>query len=390
MKVYKFGGASIKDAQGFNNVVGIIKQSLSMGDLLLVVVSALNKTTNNLEAVVNALWNKKDPDAALQLIMNEHSNICKELYLIDLVDKIASWISELRFVDKDNFESYDALYDDVVANGELLSSTILYELCNSLEMQAHWVDARKVIKTSSNYRAAEVDVEATRQRFNKYFSQNYALQITQGFVGSNEEGRTTTLGREGSDYTASLLANAAGVREVTVWKDVAGIYNADPKRFAEAVILRDLPYRQAAEMTYYGASVIHPRTLEPLIESGIKLKVKSFINPKLDGTTVGPGAEHSHTSLIMQFSQCVLISIATKEFAYITDWHLSHILQIASVCRTKTLLIQHSAMSLAFCVPTDINKSNNLIETLKKHYVVHFNDNLELFTIKNPTKGIEA
>ena len=267
MKIYKFGGASVKDAEGVRNVANIISQEKN--NEILVVISAMGKTTNALETVVNATFkNEKSASDVLQAIIQSHNELLIELFQ----ENAFIWINEVRnlflelecLIDNENLkDDYDFLYDQIVSYGELLSTTVLSHYMNYRDLKTTWIDVRNYIKTDATYRDAEVDWELTQKNISK-IAKKKVLHITQGFLGSDDNGFTTTLGREGSDYTAAIFAYCLNAQSVTIWKDVPGVMNADPRYFENTILLNQISYREAIELAFYGASVIHPKTLQPL------------------------------------------------------------------------------------------------------------------------------
>ncbi|NND79569.1 MAG: aspartate kinase, partial [Maribacter sp.] len=291
MRIFKFGGASVKDADGAKNLVKVLKEVGHENTLL--VVSAMGKTTNAMEKVVNAYFDDKNAlSSAVQEVIEYHNTILIELFKNrkhPVFDKVKTLFDEVQgFLVWNKSPNYSFVYDQVVGYGELVSTTILSAYLNEVGIKTSWLDVRNFIKTDNSYRDAVVNWEQTQQRISNGVDKNQ-LYITQGFLGSDDNNFTTTLGREGSDYTAAIFAYCLNANSVTIWKDVPGVLNADPRYFEEAQLLNKISYREAIELAFYGASVIHPKTLQPLQRKEIPLMVKSFINPKGKGTTVGKG-----------------------------------------------------------------------------------------------------
>ena len=293
MRVFKFGGASVKDAAGVKNVVKVLKE-VGHKDTLLV-ISAMGKTTNAMEAIVDAYFNDKNKiDSLIKSVADKHKHIINELFEIknkEILNKVNALVEEFRgFLMWNKSPKYAFVYDQVVGYGELLSTTIVSAYLNEVGLDNHWLDVRELIKTNNSYRDAQVNWHSTENAVQQKVNIG-ELNITQGFLGSDENNFTTTLGREGSDYTAAILAYCLDGDSVTIWKDVPGVLNADPRHFEETELLNEISYREAIELAFYGASVIHPKTLQPLQGKEIPLHVKSFLNPKEKGTTVGRGTK---------------------------------------------------------------------------------------------------
>lgn len=392
MQVFKFGGASVKDANGVKNLAHIVQQHLPNN--IVIVVSAMGKITNALEELTNAFFKQTEDIAAiLEKIKKYHYNILNELFtdttnpVFDAVNNIfVSLEWELEDAPSSN---YDKIYDQIVAVGELVSTTIVAAYLNNIGVSCKWLDARDIIKTDDTYREGKVSFEDTQTAIlqNIKFSDTTSLYITQGFIGANDENYTTTLGREGSDYTASIIAFCLTAEKVTIWKDVPGVLNADPKYFADAVLLKELSYQDAVELTYYGATVIHPKTIKPLQNKNIPLYVRSFINPELEGTTIGNYSYHSiEPSYIFKRNQ-LLISISPRDFSFIVEENISKLFALFSEAGVKVHLLQNSALNFSVVVD-NTEKAKQLIEQLKKEFRVLYNENVELITIRYYTQVV--
>lgn len=392
MRVYKFGGASVKDAEAVKNVANIIKQNNP--DELLVVVSAMGKSTNALESILaDYLLNGKNFQDEIKQLKKFHFDITKELFndknhdifnqLEDLFIQL-EWFFELG--EKDN---YDFLYDQVVCFGEILSTKIVAAYLQEQSISAKWLDSRNFIITNDNYREAKVDFKVTESLINRKLPQilKNNVIVTQGFIGKNRAGHTTTLGREGSDFTAAIFAFSLNAEEVCIWKDVPGILNADPKWFSKTVKFDELSYSDSIEMAYYGASVLHPKTMQPLQNKAIPLKVKSFINPNAEGTVISADAKDRFDipAFIVKDKQ-LLVSIAAKNYSFIAEQNLSKIFKVLADNRVKINLMQNTAISFSFCTDADERKINNMKADLEEEYNITFKDNLQLFTIRNYTQ----
>lgn len=383
MKVFKFGGASVKNAQAIKNVASILKHYPQ--DKLLVVVSAMGKTTNALERIVALAQQKKDFSSELEDIKSYHHQALQNLELVDsaarklideVIEKIASEAAKIT--------DYDQVYDQVVSQGEVLSSLILSTYLQSIGLAVAWVDARKFIVTDESYREGKVDWGKTRQAAQPLKSiLEKKIIITQGFIGATSTGFTTTLGREGSDYSAAIFASCLGAESVTIWKDVPGVMSADPKRLSNAVVFDELPYQEAAEMTYYGASVIHPKTIKPLANSKIPLLVKNFDDPSLPGTRIHEcKVDRLPPLIVFKDNQC-LISCKVTDYTFVNEQQIGLIFQALMNHDIHINVMQNSAISFSICVDFRDQKILKLIQELSKHFEVYYNTGLTLITIKN-------
>ncbi len=386
MKIFKFGGASVKDADGIKNVYDVL-QKAGYEDVLLV-VSAMGKTTNALEVVIkNYFDNSPELNSSVQEIKKYHNQILLDLFEDDTHSVFAS-VNE-QFTDLEYFlahnksPNYNFVYDQIVSYGELISTTILSHFMNFMGIKTQWLDVRNFIKTDANYRDAEVDWELTQKNIAKNIAPKI-LNITQGFLGSDSNNFTTTLGREGSDYTAAIFAYCLNAESVTIWKDVPGVMNADPRYFENASLLNQISYREAIELAFYGASVIHPKTLQPLQKKEIPLYVKSFINPLLKGTSVSKGVdlEPQLPCFIVKRNQ-LLISLSSIDFSFIMEENISEIFGLFHDYKIKVNLIQNSAISFSVCVEDKFGEFNNLNAVLSKKFKVDFEENVTLYTIRH-------
>ncbi len=386
MRIFKFGGASVKDAEGIRNMHQVLMQT-GYDDVLLV-VSAMGKTTNALEAVINNYFRKSASlSASIQEVKKYHNQI-----LLDLFDEeahpvfaaVAGLFAELDlFIKNNKSPNYNFVYDQIVSYGELLSTTIVGQFLSTTGMKTQWLDVRTFIKTDANYRDAAVDWERTQKNISKNVRKK-VLNITQGFLGSDENNFTTTLGREGSDYTAAIFAYCLNAESVTIWKDVPGVMNADPRLFENTVLLNQISYREAIELAFYGASVIHPKTLQPLQKKEIPLYVKSFINPQLPGTRVSKGAdlEPSIPCIIVKKNQ-LLISLSSIDFSFIVEENISEIFSLLHQFKMKVHLIQNSAISFSVCVDDKFGNFNELKASLSRKFRISYNENVALYTIRH-------
>ena len=386
MRVFKFGGASVKDAEGIKNVYSVL-QTAGDEDVLLV-VSAMGKTTNALEVVIKNYFDKSPQlNSSVQEVKKYHNQILLDLFENEKNEVFAAVNSQFAdleyFLAHNKSPNYNFVYDQIVSYGELISTTVLSHYMSFMGIKTQWLDVRNYIKTNSNYRDAEVDWDLTQKNISKNVKQN-SLNITQGFLGSDENNFTTTLGREGSDYTAAIFAYCLNAESVTIWKDVPGVMNADPRYFENASLLNQISYREAIELAFYGATVIHPKTLQPLQKKEIPLFVKSFINPTLPGTSVAKGAdlEPYMPCFIVKRNQ-LLISLSSIDFSFIMEENISEIFALFHQFKLKVNLIQNSAISFSVCVEDKFDNFKDLNAILSKKFKVDFTENVTLFTIRH-------
>ena len=389
--IFKFGGASVKDAAAVKNVAEILKKFSD--DKIVVVISAMGKTTNALEKVVNAYFHNNGN--AIQLL-NEakeyHLEIMKKLFLNESENVFAdvnNLFSEVEWtLEEKPSRGYGFAYDQIVSIGELVSTKIISAYLNNSGILNTWLDVRDCICTDNTWREANVDWDITQQKISQtipaLLTEESKLVITQGFIGCTSENFTTTLGREGSDYTAAIMAHCLNAECVMIWKDVPGVLNADPKFFKEAQKLEKISYHDAIELAYYGASVIHPKTIKPLENKNITLYVKSFLNHESQGTSIDRDSltKPLVPSFIFKTDQ-VLVSISAKDFSFIAEDNLSSIFGIFAKHGVKINLMQNSAISFSVCMDNDPFKIPALIEELKSHFKILYNENLELYTIRH-------
>ncbi|MBS7785981.1 aspartate kinase [Flavobacterium sp. CYK-55] len=386
MKIFKFGGASVKDAAGIKNVYSVLEQ-VGYSDVLLV-VSAMGKTTNALEVVVGDYFSKSASlQSSIQEVKKYHNQILLDLFEDDkhaVFAAVNAWFTELDyFLGHNKSPNYNFVYDQIVSMGELISTTILSHYMNYRGIKTQWVDVRGLIKTDATYRDAEVDWEVTQKNISKGVKRKM-LNISQGFLGADDNGFTTTLGREGSDYTAAIFAYCLGAESVTIWKDVPGVMNADPRYFENARLLNQISYREAIELAFYGASVIHPKTLQPLQKKEIPLYVKSFLEPLLPGTSVAKGAdlEPQLPCFIVKKNQ-LLVSLSSIDFSFIVEDNISEIFALLHQFKIKVSLIQNSAISFSVCIEDKFGNFDQLKSILAKKFRVAYNENVSLYTIRH-------
>ncbi|MDQ3046770.1 MAG: aspartate kinase [Bacteroidota bacterium] len=390
MKIFKFGGASVKDAEAVKNVSEILKRYPH--ENIIVVVSAMGKVTNALERLTDAFFYKKeDANAVLSEIKKYHFEIIETLFPKQdhsVYTDISNTFVELDWAIEDEATAdYNYEYDKIVSMGEIISSRILSAYLVEAGLNVHWQDVRDLIRTDNTYREGKVDWELSQELVDKnllpVFSKGKgSIVITQGFIGGTSENFTTTLGREGSDYTAAILAFTTNAEGVTIWKDVPGVLNADPKWFDETRKLDQISYQDAIELAYYGATVIHPKTIKPLQNKKIPLYVRSFLKPDDAGTVINENQSHLPIPCFIFKVDQVLISISPKDFSFIVEENFSDIFNLFAERQVKVNVMQNSAISFSLSVDNDERKLPELIKTLQKDYRVLYNDNLELITIR--------
>jgi len=386
MRVFKFGGASVKDAEGVKNLVKVLNETGH--EDMLIVVSAMGKTTNTLERVIqNYFDNYSEFKNFLQEIHTSHNEILSQLFKTEshpIFSKINNLFIELTtFFSSNKSPDYNFVYDQVVGFGELISTLIISAYLNEIGIKNQWLDIREFIKTDNYYRNAKVNWKATQALISKQIKTN-TLNITQGFIASDSNNFTTTLGREGSDYTAAILAYCLNANSVTIWKDVPGVLNADPRYFQNPQLLKEISYREAIELAFYGASVIHPKTLQPLQQKEIPFFVKSFLNPKEDGTCIGKSKKIDPLipCFIVKKNQ-VLIELSSLDFSFMLEENISEIFQLLHLYKMKVDVIQNSAISFSVCIENNYNNLNKLVLHLKAKFKVICNTNVDLYTIRH-------
>lgn len=398
MKVFKFGGASVKDASSVLNVAEII--NLYSEDLV-VIVSAMGKTTNLMERLVDVCIQKEEQkkEALYQELYQQHYNIVVELGLNEDEDFITLFeykFDELEQKINDDFsENYAFEYDQIVSFGEIISTTIISGFLNFIGLENCWFDARKIIRTDSEFRSAKVDWEKTEKlldsKMKPYLNtgEGKKIAITQGFIGHTETYQTTTLGREGSDFSAAILAWSLNAEDVTIWKDVPGMLNADPKFFNNCVKLDRISFKEAIELSYYGASVIHPKTIKPLQNKNIPLYVKSFVAPNEEGTTIQESGDQDAKvpSYIFKSNQ-TLISFVPRDFSFVDEKGLTSFFSFFTNHSIKINLMQNSAISFSICIDDSDTVKSLILQSFKEEYKVKYNSELELLTIRHYNENI--
>src|SRR6056300_229254 len=386
MKIFKFGGASVKDAAGVRNLIHVL-ETVGYKETL-VVVSAMGKTTNDLEKIIDEYFiNKTQIPSGIIELKEYHLQIVKELFEENqtlVSERIHFYFDELQlFLKSNKAPNYSFVYDQVVSYGELLSTTIIHRYFELQGWKSYWLDARECIKTDDYYRAANLDWELTQDLI-KTKAKGHQLVITQGFIGSNSNNFTTTLGREGSDYSAAIFAYALNAESVTIWKDVPGVLNGDPRVFNHTELLRQISYREAIELAFYGASVIHPKTLQPLQRKEIPLYVKSFENPEGEGTAVAKGKtlDPLIPCYIVKKDQ-VLIRLSSIDFSFIVEENISYIFGLLHEYQMPVELIQNSAISFSVCINNKYKRLEELVLVLRSRFNVEVNEHVDLFTVRH-------
>ncbi len=385
MKIFKFGGASVKDADGVRTILQLLK-TVGYKDTLIV-VSAMGKTTNAMETVVDHYFNDSKALAqSLLEVKKQHLDIVQQLFqpqaaVFGAVERLFESLQ--NFLTTNKSTHYSFVYDQVVSYGELLSTQIISHYFAAEGLQNQWLDARTCIKTDAYYRDANLDWEATTKAIQEN-SPNNTLVITQGFIASDDNNFTTTLGREGSDYSAAIFGYALNATSVTIWKDVPGVLNADPRHFDNTTLLHQISYREAIELAFYGASVIHPKTLQPLQRKEIPLYVKSFENPTADGTAVMKGKTLvPQTPCFILKKEQVLLRLSSLDFSFIVEDNISEIFALLHQYQMRVELLQNSAISFSVCVSNKYDRLEELVTALRARFKVEVAENVDLYTIRH-------
>ena len=385
MKVFKFGGASIKDASSIKNILEII--SNYSNDNLLIVVSAMGKTTNALEKVVeNYFKNKSELKSSILEVLNFHIDICNELFPKNhlIFSDINSIFQKINtFINSNKSPSYSFVYDQLVSNGELISSKIIYNYMTFKNIESSFIDARECIKTDSNFRGGNVKWDLTNKKIKQMFNDSNT-NITQGFIASDKNNFNVTLGREGSDYSAAIFAYALNAESLSIWKDVPGLLNADPKFFSNTKLLKHISYSETIELAFYGASIIHPKTLQPLQKKEIPLNVKSFKNPESNGTKISKGIDIDPLVPCYIFKDnLILLKLSSLDFSFMVEQNISKIFKELHDSKMKVDVIQNSAISFSVCFFDKYGNLNDLISRLEGKFKIEINKNVSLFTIRH-------
>lgn len=392
MRVFKFGGASVKDAAAVKNVGEILRQF--QDDKLVVVVSAMGKTTNALEAIIASFASGKssETEKLITELYDFHLSIIKGLDLMDnafFLTDIETVFTGLKAKCSSTFEGdYDFEYDQIISLGEVLSTKIINAYLINQSFKSVWLDARALIRTNDRWREGRVDWDTTQgliqTKINETFSAENRIAVTQGFIGHEASGNTTTLGREGSDFTAAIFAYCLNAKDVTIWKDVPGMLNADPKYFDNTVLLEKISFKEAIELAYFGASVIHPKTIQPLKRKKIPLHIKSFLNPSAKGSIIQESLafDDNIPSFIFKMNQ-VLISLTPRDFSFIVEENLERIFAYLNTKKIRVSLMQNSAVSFSFVVDGGKVDLDDLVTFFQDDYLVKYNEELELVTIRH-------
>ncbi len=392
MKVFKFGGASINTIERIQNTGRIIDSY--KGEKLLIIISAMGKTTNALEKVVDAFYAERKDDA-LQLfeqVKETHLNMLK--YLITLKwqaaeNSLKDFFTEVEWLLHDKpVREYDYYYDQIVCCGELLSTSLVSNYLNEIGIKNKWIDVRDIVRTDDNFRDAYIDWNFTRQKVIADIEPMFTdvdIVITQGFIGATDENESTTLGREGSDFSAAIFANILDAENQTIWKDVEGVMNADPKEFPEAEVINELSYREVVEMAYYGAQVIHPKTIKPLENKSIPLHVRCFLKPALKGTIISNKPVHNLPPVIVLKKNQVLMELSSKDFSFVEEKPLGLLHEMFATIKIRPNLSQNGAISLLCCLDDKVEKIEKLALAASEIFNVQIEKNLTLLTIRHYT-----
>ena len=393
LKVFKFGGASLKDADRIRNVAEILKTFSQ--DEILIVVSAMGKVTDSMEKVVAAHAEQNGAAAELlEAVKQQHYQLCNELLgpEPEVYDLINDTFVEVEWVlDEEPHDNYDYMYDQIVSVGELVSSRIVHAFLNSIGLPTQWLDARDVIQTDNIFREGWVQWDATQERADriaKPMLEEPGFIITQGFIGSTSENFTTTLGREGSDYTAAIFSFCLDAESMTIWKDVPGVLTADPRVFENVTKLDRLSYKEAIEMTYYGAKVIHPKTIKPIQNKNIPLYVKSFLDPAGEGTYISDEVEDTYPPMVAIEQDQALLQISTRDFSFVAEHHISHIFNLVAEFRLQVNMMQNTAISFVLCMNDIDDKVDRFAEKLQDQFKILIDRDLELITVRHYQKPI--
>lgn len=382
MKIFKFGGASVKDAESVKNV-SLVLQSQGFENCLLI-ISAMGKTTNELEKVVDLYFKKENYQTEIESIKRKHITISEGLFQDShaVFAEINLFFDDIvSFLRRNKSPNYNFVYDQVVSCGEMISTKIVSEYLNDIQFTNQWLDVRDYIKTDDSYRDGNVNWQKTEVSI---AALNPSIcYVTQGFIGSDDNNFTVTLGREGSDYSSAIFAYCLNAEAVTIWKDVPGVMTGDPRKFKDVSLLSNISYEEAIEMAYYGASIIHPKTLQPLQQKNIPFYVKSFVDPTKEGTKVGASDKNQHEESYILKENQTLLKISTRDFSFIAEDHISLIFGYLSKYKIKVSLMQNSAISLALCLEDQFLKIDEMNEELQKIFETNVIKNVSLFTVRN-------
>ncbi len=388
MKIFKFGGASVNSVERIKNLKNIVQDFGN--EPLVIIVSAMGKTTNGLEKVVNAFYkgNKAEALELFNIVKNQHLTTAKYLLVFkynECVAQLNDFFTEVEWLLHDKpVRSYDYYYDQIVCIGELFSTCIISHFLNEEKLSNQWLDVRDLLRTDNNFRDAGVQFDFSADRIKQAIN-NYEgnITITQGFIGATDDNESTTLGREGSDYTAAIFANILDAESLTIWKDVEGVMNADPKAFSDAQLIHELNFNEVIEMAYYGAQVIHPKTIKPLQNKSIPLLVKCFLDPQLKGTIIHNKQVKNLPPIIVVKANQVMMHLKTKDFSFIGEAPMSQLYEIFGLLKVKPNLIQTGAISLQLCLDDHEEKINQLANECSILFDVQLEKQLNLLTIRH-------
>lgn len=388
MKIFKFGGASVNSVERIKNLKNIVQDFGN--EPLVIIVSAMGKTTNGLEKVVNAFYkgNKAEALELFNIVKNQHLTTAKYLLVFkynECVAQLNDFFTEVEWLLHDKpVRSYDYYYDQIVSIGELFSTCIISHFLNEEKLSNQWLDVRDLLRTDNNFRDAGVQFDFSADRIKQAIN-NYEgnITITQGFIGATDDNESTTLGREGSDYTAAIFANILDAESLTIWKDVEGVMNADPKAFSDAQLIHELNFNEVIEMAYYGAQVIHPKTIKPLQNKSIPLLVKCFLDPQLKGTIIHNKQVKNLPPIIVVKANQVMMHLKTKDFSFIGEAPMSQLYEIFGSLKVKPNLIQTGAISLQLCLDDHEEKINQLANECSILFDVQLEKQLNLLTIRH-------
>ena len=390
MKVFKFGGASVNSTEAVHNMANIV--GAHKGEPLVVVVSAMGKTTNMLEQLVPGVRPKEEHPSQLEQVRNYHLQIIQGLFPDNshrVYQDFDNLFTQLEKLTAQPPTQYNYDYDQTVCYGELISTTIVSHYLNSIGLENKWVDIRQVIRTDNNYREGIVDFQLTKEGIHRLQEPGCMLYVTQGFIAGTANGHTTTLGREGSDYSAAILSYCLDAESMTIWKDVPGFLNADPKYFKDTIKIEQIPYNEAIELAYYGASVIHPKTVKPLQNKNIALNIKSFLTPEATGSVIGPFATiQPLTPLYIFKNNQTLLSVLPKDFSFIAEENLQTIFAALAKLNIRVNLMQNSALSFSLCIDDNELLLEQLKQLLSPQFLLRYNRGLQLITIRYYTQQI--
>jgi aspartate kinase len=387
MKVFKFGGASVNSVERIQNLAGIVRQSADVQ--LVIIVSAMGKTTNALEKVAAAFFagNKEEALQLFDAVKHQHINTAKYLLVTRFnacLAQMTDFFTEVEWLLHDKpVREFDYYYDQIVCAGELLSTCIISHYLDEAGVSCQWLDVRDLIRTDNNFRDAGIDWEETAEKIKTAIAPTGTIYITQGFIGSTDDNESTTLGREGSDYSAAVFANILEAESLTIWKDVEGVMNADPKEFPEAELIAELNFNEVIEMAFYGAQVIHPKTIKPLQNKGIPLLVKCFLDPSLPGTIIHKKTLRNLPPIIVIKRNQALLHLKSRDFSFVGDEPMSRLYQLFGKLKIKPTLIQTGAISVQVCMDDHAEKIAHFASDSADFFDLQVEKNLNILTIRH-------